>query len=91
MIEKFNVSVEMVERVSNKTNNTYNVCLITITCPNCNVGLVVEDFKTSVPFSVKDLLCTIEKIDNRFVITDLNYTIPWQYALGVGLLLNHVC
>ena len=43
MDKKFNVSVEMVGRVSNKTNNTYSVCLITITCPCCNVGLVVED------------------------------------------------
>lgn len=91
MEKKFNVSVEMVERVSNKTSNTYNVCLITITCPCCNVGLVVEDFKTSVPFAVKDLSCTINRVDNRFVITELNYTIPWQYALGVGLLVSHVC
>lgn len=88
---KVKVSIKSVERVSVKTNNSYNVCVIDVDCPNCGVGVVIEDFKTSVPFNVEDLECTLEKQDNRWVIVELGYSIPWQYTLGIGLLVAHKC
>lgn len=90
-MKKLNVSLEKVERVSTKTNNPYEVTLITLTCPKCGVYVVIEDFNVKIPFNVDSVLCSVNKVDNRFVIEELNYSIPWQYSLGVGLLINHTC
>lgn len=86
-----NVSVNTIERVSVKTNNIYKVCVIDIDCPVCGVGVSVEDFKVSVPFNVNQMECTLKKQENRWVIVELGYNIPWQYNLGIGLLVAHNC
>lgn len=88
---KVRVSVYTQERLSVKTNNTYKVCVIDVDCPYCQNGVVIEDFKTNASFDIENLDCTLELQENRWVIVELGYSIPWQYNLAIGLLVNHKC
>lgn len=80
---KIKVSLENMKRVS-KNGNEYNVAIITIN--KCGLKVIVEDFKVILPIKEEDLECNLVKVDNRYVIEELSYTIPWQYSIAIGLL-----
>ena len=76
-------------RVSQK-GTEYSVTEIVVKCPHCDVSMLIEDFKVSIPFEVNNLQIHINKDNNgRYVINELNYTIGWVYSMGIALLLTH--
>lgn len=86
------ISVRNELRNSTKSFNQYNVCIIDLVSEVVEDGepliITIEDFKTKVPFEVKDMEIHIGKdMAGRFVINELNYSIPYTYNMGLSLLL----
>ena len=84
---KIFVNIERVERTGKK-DNLYNVTLITVYNEKGN-QFIIQDFNCDIPFSLTNLEVTISKNeDNRYIINELGYTIPWNYYLAVNMLLK---
>lgn len=80
-----------VERISTKSNLPYNVCVIEFYC-RCGAKITIEDFNVKLPFELVGVPVTFDKNDyNRYIAKELDYAVPYQYNMGLKLLITHEC
>lgn len=90
MENKVIVSLIMCKGVSKNTGVEYDYLNVDVKDFKGHCVSIL-DFKGSIPYDVKDLECSIVKTDKgRYVIEELDYYIPFQYNLGIRLLINNL-
>lgn len=86
---KFNVSLLNCKGISKNTGLEYTYLNIDIVDTKGH-KISIMDFKGAIPFDVVNVECEIIKNDKgRYIITEFDYYIPYQYNLAMNVLINH--
>lgn len=73
-----------------KEGNEYCFTELNLICPNkreCNI--VIKDFNIKLPpVNIYEEEVNIEEVDGKYVISDYNYMIGWQYQMAIKYMIR---